>query len=244
MRALVLLAALPALAGAADPPAPDLPPPPPPPAVAATPAGAALPAPPVPGELLPPPPLPGDEVGVDPGTSPAAPVGAPARSRAGEGFGPFGLRFGVGVPDGLVAAFTYRPDRRVRLSAGPAWNWIAWGLQGGATVAPFTWAVTPTLGVDYGHYFSADLSRFQSDSAEMEQLLSDVRYDYVSVHLGLETGSQRSFAWYLRGGLSWVWARGGDEVRSTGTDGTVTTLRDAKVNLSIPTVSTGITVWF
>ena len=241
MRSLLLLVALaPVLAlaeapepGAAPPEAapaaaPELPPPPPPGEAEATPAQAAEAA--IPGDLPAPPPPPSSD--------------AP--------WPRFGLRLEAGAPDGAVAALLFRPVPWLRLSAGPAWNYLGWGLQVGAGWTPIRWAISPTVNVDYGHYFDADATkltdRFGSDTAKIEPLLRRVGYDYLSGQIGLEFGSQRGFAFYLRGGLSYFWTtiRGANESIANNADpgDPTVTVADPKIRAVIPSVKLGFQVFF
>ena len=87
---------------------------------------------------------------------PAAEAGPPRRCR---------------LPDGVTADLVCRPLPYLRLQAGPAWNYLACGMQGGVAVTPFRWAVSPVLEASYGHFFGADLNRvFKNVPAELQPL--------------------------------------------------------------------------
>jgi hypothetical protein len=195
-----------------------------------------------------------------PGAEPAGPAGLPppppppaqGPSPASERPLPLlGLQLGVGVPEGAVAALVYRPHPVLRLSAGPAWNYLGFGLQLGATVLPFRWAVSPTVSADYGHFFDAD-ARFIADRStgvppEVRPLLAKVGYDYVDGQLGLEVGSPRGLAFFLRGGIAYVWTtvRGTSEAVHTSSSGqAVVAVSDPRLRATIPTLKLGVLLAF
>jgi hypothetical protein len=132
---------------------------------------------------------------------PTAP--APARAPA------LGAALDLGVVDGLAASVLYRPWSPLRLRAGPAWNYVSWGVQAGVDVLPVRWAVTPALSIEATHHFDADLSRFvrasSGTSRQLAPLLRKVPYDGVSLLAGVEIGSQRGLSVSLRAGLGWIW---------------------------------------
>jgi hypothetical protein len=160
----------------------------------------------------------------------------------------YGLRLDVGVPDGAVAAFVYRPLPALRLSAGPAWNYLGWGVQVGVAFTPIRWAVSPTLSADYGHYFDADASFLASSAGvpeEVRPLLEKVGYDYLDAQLGLELGSPRGFSFFLRGGIAYLWTtvRGANQSISNA-GASVVTVADPRIRATIPTVKLGFLYFF
>ena len=72
--------------------------------------------------------------------------------------GRFGLLVDAGLPEGLAIGISYRPVRAIRLWAGPAWNYIAWGVHGGVALVPYSSIIAPSISVEAGHFFAADLS--------------------------------------------------------------------------------------
>jgi hypothetical protein len=118
-----------------------------------------------------------------------------------------GLRLGLGGPDGATASLVVRPLPSLRFHAGPAWNYLGWGVQGGVAVTPFRWAVSPVLEASFGHFFGADLNKVIKDiPAELQSLASDVGYDYLNGQVGLELGSPRGFTFSIGLGLSYLWS--------------------------------------
>jgi hypothetical protein len=164
----------------------------------------------------------------------------------------FGLRLDAGVPDGAVAALIYRPIPSLRASVGPTWNYLGYGFQVGAAWSPFRWAVSPTLSLDYGHYFNADASFLAKGSggapSDIQPLLKKVGYDYLDGQLGLEFGSQRGLTFYLRGGLAYLWTtiHGATEsISASGQAGTTrVVMADPRVRATIPTVKLGFMYFF
>lgn len=181
---------------------------------------------------------------------------APKPTRAEEAAGlrgdakpAWGLVVDAGFPEGGTVSLLFRPVPSVRFFAGPAWNWVGFGLQGGVAVAPWQLALTPVLSVEVGRYFSADASFLASESqgvpSEIAPLLDDVGYSYAAVHAGVEIGSQRGLVFSLRAGLSYLslQARGTATVTDADT-GTVVQFTDPKVRGTVPSLKLGVLFWF
>jgi hypothetical protein len=250
---LLLLLASPALADDPATPSPAAPPAPSATAVEATPATAA-PAPVQPPTEATPPPT------TAPVAAPVAPVAAtpppdeavPAPPPPPPSEAPlprFGLRLGAGVPDGATADFVYRPQRWLRLQAGPAWNYLAWGFQGGVAITPIRWAISPVVEVRYGHFFGVDLNqKFKSIDPELKPLVSDVGYDYVNGQLAFEFGSPRGFTFSLGIGLCWFWTSihgTATTVQNAGTPDEVTvTVTDPSLKAMLPSLRLGMLYYF
>jgi hypothetical protein len=117
----------------------------------------------------------------------------------------FGVMFDLGVPDGTVLSFVYRPVRVARFHAGLGYNGVSPGLRIGAALLPFGWG--PSLSADYGHYFEGDANglaeMFAGSTGEEGVLLEKVGYDYVNLRAGMEFGGDR-FTFFFRGGFTWV----------------------------------------
>ena len=117
----------------------------------------------------------------------------------------YGAMLDLGVPDGIVTSFVFRPIKMARVHAGLGYNGISPGLRLGAAFLPFGWG--PSLDLDYGHYFEGDanglVGLIAGANDEQSELLSSVGYDYVNLRAGMELGGDR-FTFFARGGLSWV----------------------------------------
>jgi hypothetical protein len=205
--------AAPVAPAAAEPGVPDAPSPSTPPrqdeATAVTPPAAALATEPLPA---PPPPPP-----------PAAP------------FPRFGFAIGAGFPQAASLDFLFRPLPWLRLSAGPSWDYVGWGLHGGVVLSPIRWAISPTLGVEGGRFFELDVNKFaKSVDAELQPLIRRVQVQYVATTLGLEFGSQRGFAFSLRAGLAWLQVDSHGTGQFTGSGGTAGQ-NDAVITVTNPT---------
>lgn len=184
-------------------------------------------------------------------------VAAPLAARAAEAPLPppprqarepmLGLRLELGVPEGATVALLFRPAPAFRLWAGPSWNVVAWGLQGGVAVVPFQLAVSPVLSAEVGHYFDADLTHFVKPSsgapAEVQPLLRSAGYTYVAGHLGVELGSQRGLTFTVQGGLAYVVARPGGTYTTT-SGGSQVTFRDPRFRATAPSVKLGLQYLF
>jgi hypothetical protein len=164
---------------------------------------------------------------------------------------PFGVLLDLGFPEGASVSAVYRPVPEVRLFAGPAWNVVAFGIQGGVVLVPWHLGISPVLSVEGGRYFARDASFLAGTASgvprEVEPLLHDVVYDYAALHLGLEVGSRDAVALTLRAGLAYVSlrARGTTTVTSE-SDGSTTTVtfRDPYLRGTIPSVKLGLQLWF
>ena len=164
----------------------------------------------------------------------------------------FGADLQIGVPEGVAASAVFRPVSAIRLWAGPAWNYVGWGLQGGATFVPWQLGVSPLLSVEGGRYFSADASFLARSSSsgvpqELEPLLKHVSYDYAAVHVGIEIGSRDAFAFSIRAGLAYVsaTASGTATTSGTSTSGAYTlSFTDPHIRGTVPSVKLGVQLWF
>lgn len=175
-------------------------------------------------------------------------VGAEAPPARGSSADPrLGIAVDVGAPAGASVALAFRPTRAFRIFAGPAWNYVAWGVQGGIAIVPWRLAVAPALSAEVGHYFGADLTDFVGVSsgapAGTEPLLRDVDVTYAAAHLGVEIGAQRGLAFSLRAGLAYLTASSKGSADASGS-GSQVTLRDPRVRATAPSVKLGIQYFF
>jgi hypothetical protein len=191
---------------------------------------------------------------VAPDRAAAGATSAPGRAPSPPGTGLrrrdplYGVSLGAGIPDLVNANFLVRPVPWLRLSAGPSWGVVAWGMQGGVAFAPWDGPVTPTLSFQAGTLFNTDLNRFvkvQGESVQnIKPLLSKVDYRYLASDLGLEFGSQRGLSFFLRLGLSVVFMKAHGTVVNTSSDGTKVTVRDPSLTAWMPSMSLGFQYWF
>ncbi len=162
-----------------------------------------------------------------------------------------GMQLDVGLPGAAGATLVYRPQWWLRVDGGLAYDYVGYGARGGIKVAPFRSAVTPTLGIDVGHFFTGDASALAAtDDANQQALLKNAVYDFASAHLGLELGSQRRFSFYIRGGISYVSASAQGEVLSAllneqlAESMLVARVGDARLRAVLPSASVGFNVFF
>lgn len=176
----------------------------------------------------------------------SAPAAAPAAGR--RGLPRLGVSAGGGFPDLVNANVLFRPLPWLRLYAGPSWSYVSWGVQGGVVLAPWNAFVTPTLSLQAGKLFGADLRRYvrsESQSAQnLKALLGDVSFEYLAGDLGLELGSPRGLAFFLRLGLSFAAIDGKGTTTRTSSDGTRVTLRDPSLRAWMPSAKLGVQYWF
>jgi hypothetical protein len=162
-----------------------------------------------------------------------------------------GMQLDLGLPGAAGATLVYRPMWWLRVDGGLAYDYVGYGARAGLKLAPKRGFVTPTLGVDAGHFFTGDASELMptSDPA-MQQLLREAVYDFASAHLGLEIGSQRRFSFYLRGGISYVAATANGAALTAALDEQLTDtmlvarVGDAKLRAVLPSASVGFNVFF
>jgi hypothetical protein len=190
-------------------------------------------------------PVRGEEFGPGP-----AGVEAATKARESRSFSRLGLLVDAGFPEGGAVSVVYRPVPQIRLSAGPAWSVVAFGVQAGVTLVPWHLGISPVLSLEGGRYFAPDASFLARNSSgipeEIEPLLHDVTYDYAALHVGIEIGTRDAFALSLRAGLARVWleARGTTTVTDSGGSGTIVTFSDPSLRGTLPSVKLGLQLWF
>jgi hypothetical protein len=116
----------------------------------------------------------------------------------------FGAMLDLGVPDGTMLSFVYRPIEMARFHAGAGYNGISPGLRLGGVFLPFGWG--PALEIDYGHYFEGDangVAGLFGDTGEGSVVLESIGYDYVNFRGGMDFGGER-FTFFAHGGISWL----------------------------------------
>lgn len=153
-----------------------------------------------------------------------------------------------GFPGGLGVSLLVRPTWFVRGHAGATYNLLGPGLRIGATLVPFQSPIVPAVSLEYGHAFEANAgalaSKFGTLTPLEKTLLRRVGYDYLSLQVGIETGSQRRFAWFLRAGLGWVWTRVRDFNQAVQSQNPLLESTDPKIRVVVPAVNTGFYLFF
>lgn len=186
-------------------------------------------------------------------TPPVTPVdteGTPSSETSPKKDRQFGAMLDLGVPDGTMLSFVYRPIRMARFHAGAGYNGISPGLRIGGAFLPF--GAGPSISLDYGHYFEGDangiIGMFGGDSREGRVLLESVGYDFVNLRAGVDLGGDR-FTFFARGGVSWVRTTihqfdalldPPDSSQSANT--TITITEDPVLNLFAPSLQLGFIV--
>jgi hypothetical protein len=162
----------------------------------------------------------------------------------------YGAMLDLGLPDGVMASFVFRPIAQARLHAGLGYNGISPGLRIGGSVLPFGWG--PSIDLAYGHYFEGDANGLVSmvggvNEADSE-LLSSVGYDYLNLRAGMELGGDR-FTFFARGGFSWVHTTIHNidsllDTKDASTNGntTITIPKDPVLNAFAPSLQLGFIV--
>jgi len=195
--------------------------------------------------------------GAAPATAAKLPVSTSTPADEGNGSGKpdgpplLGVMLDGGFPDGIGASVLVRPIWFARFHAGGTYNFLGPGLRTGVTLVPFHFPIVPTASFEYGHAFQADAGRLASLfgrlSATEKTLLKKVGYDYLSLQVGIETGSQTGFVWFTRAGVSWVWTRARNfqqAVQPTVPAGVTVTSTDPKIRVLTPSINTGFNLYF
>jgi hypothetical protein len=119
----------------------------------------------------------------------------------------FGVSLDGGFPDFAGISAVWRPWRMLRLHGGVLYNGAAPGLRAGVSFVPFDFFITPALTAEYGHFFGGD-GNFLAEGLSLDtggalgDVLDNLQYTFVNVHLGLEMGLPNRFVLYLRAGLT------------------------------------------
>jgi hypothetical protein len=198
-----------------------------------------------------PPPAPAAETATPAADAAAAVAAATSEPEAGARRLPlprWGIAIGAGFPDFANASLMFRPWRALRLYAGPAWNYFAWGVQGGVAVAPWNWWITPVLSLEAGKFRPSNLGSLidddDEDAAQVKPLVERVDYSYAALDLGFEIGSPRGFALALRFGLSHVNIGAKGTGSSSEDDGSSVSLRDPKFRGTLGSAKLDLQYWF
>jgi len=177
--------------------------------------------------------------------APAAPVPPPPAPAARPPV--LGLQLGLGFPDGAALSAVYRPWYFLRLNAGPTYNYLAYGVQGGATLVAAHFPITPTLTGEGGYFFpgnvNARLAHFNINApAGIQPLLTDAGYSYLSTQLGFEVGAPDTFVFFLRFGLAWLYPKA-TGVASSQSNTTSITVNGLQGRIAIPTANLGFIIY-
>jgi len=163
-----------------------------------------------------------------------------------------------GIPDGVGASAIFRPMTWLRLSAGGAYNFVAFGFRGGVSVVPLYMPFSPSLNVDVGHFLGGDATpilqtAFQGTGYAVPDspVLKQVAYDYADATLGLEFGLPKTFTIFLRLGVAYIRStlHGFEQLvqeaaGQPGAPDTTITAQDPTITLTAPSLKLGLIVYF
>lgn len=150
------------------------------------------------------------------------------------------LSLEAGFPAGGAASLTFRPWPWLRLNAAVLENVISPGVRAGVTLAPFHFAVAPTLTGEVGHYFKGDANGVAREVFGAGFIpnagFSRFGYDFANAQLGLELGNPDRVVVFVRGGLSYV---------QTSLTGLVPSAQTQALQLRLvaPSANLGVTVY-
>ncbi len=161
----------------------------------------------------------------------------------------WGLAIDAGLPEGAAVSLAFRPVPKIRFWAGPAWNYVSWGLQGGITAVVMRSVITPIISAEGGRYFKTDVSFLARNSQgvpeELKPLLANMGSWYAAAHVGVEAGNPRGLSMSLRAGISYMVldSRGTATFTDQGT-GVVVTMTNPRVRGAMPSLKLGVQYWF
>jgi len=253
MRVVPIAAALWAAHALAQSPAPAAPTPTPAPSTSSS-SSSMGPAAPAPSSSAGPAASPSSSAYTAPTPTPVSTPPAPAELPTN-----WGIMLEGGIPDGVGASAIFRPMTWLRLSAGGAYNFVAFGFRGGVSVVPFYFPFSPSLNLDVGHFLGGDATpilatAFQRTGYDVPNsaLLKQVAYDYADATLGLEFGLPKTFTIFLRMGFSYIRTtlHGFEELVQQSAAGagnppdTSITAQDPTITLTAPSLKLGLIVYF
>jgi len=175
----------------------------------------------------------------------AAPI--PGEPGSGEALLPrLGMAIDAGLPGGAGVVLQARLLDALRIDAGPMWSGVGFGLKGGLVLAPVRAALSPSLELEGGYGFRADLSflaRSRDVPAELRPVLAHASYWYASALLGLDIGSARGTSFFVRAGVSRLEVRAPGTAKTSSGGGTLE-IGDSTLRATIPCAKLGVQFWF
>lgn len=167
-----------------------------------------------------------------------------------KGLPAFGVSVDAGVPDFLGVNVVYRPLSFLRLQGGVLTNGLGLGARAGVSLVPFNFVVSPSLTLEYGHYFESDGRTFARavgvNLGQAEPALARLSYGFANAHLGLELGSPERFQFSLRVGLSYLntaLTGSGDLLEQASGDPTIRA-DDLRLHGALPSLKLGFLFFF
>lgn len=146
-----------------------------------------------------------------------------------------GATLDCGIPDGAGLGLIVKPYWYwLGVSGAATFNGFAPGVRGGIKFDPVRFAIRPTINIEAGHSFNADLSNIAKGD------FPKVNYSYANFHLGAEFGSNNGFSFFVHGGPSIINIQTENFQKSVDSNLTVS---NPKANLwAVPTAKLGF-VW-
>lgn len=113
-----------------------------------------------------------------------------------------GFQFDVGLPEGATAGAVVSPYFYwLKVSGSVTNNYLAWGGRVGVTVDPIKFPVGPSFTTELGTTNRFDMSTLVGTK------LPEASFNYVNLLLGLEIGSPNRVRFFVRAGMTYLWAR-------------------------------------
>ncbi len=147
-----------------------------------------------------------------------------------------GVQFDVGLPEGVTAGAILSPHFYwLKVSGSVTNNYLAWGGRVGATIDPIKFAVGPSFTTEVGTTNRFDMSTLVGTK------LPETSYNYVNLLIGLEIGSPNRVRFFVRAGMTYLWAQAHDYNSSVGNSNLQISDPRARIWLA-PTFKLGFTV--
>jgi|GEM_PF-1131454 len=162
----------------------------------------------------------------------------------------YGIRLGVGAPDGLGAMALIHPRPWLRVHVGGTRNQLGTSVHGGVDLLPIQLFLSPVLGLAYGHAFDMDyeglLTRLHGKPTSAGTAIRRVDMDQVSATLGLEFSPWRPVTFFGGVGISYGFIRVADPkafIREAEEDPEITST-PLHLGISTPVARLGVILYF
>ena len=162
----------------------------------------------------------------------------------------FGMSLEAGAPGGVGASVLVQPWRWLRVHVGSARNTLGLGVRAGASLIPLDLFVSPSLDLEYGHYFNADysklLTQLHGQPTTPATRIRDVGYDQLTASLGLGFSPSRRVTLFGNVGISYwsIRVKDAESFISEAVDDPDLTARPLTLSLTSPAIKLGLIVYF
>lgn len=159
-----------------------------------------------------------------------------------------GFRSDIGVPDGLGFSLAYRFVKFWQMEIGGTTTLVGAGVRVGTTMF-LPYYISPLINVEYGHQWVGDANKlvtlFGAPDPKVS-LLSNIEYDYVNLHGGLQFGNPNWAMIFIHIGYSYVWGNtnGLQKFIQERASRETVTANEATAKIWAPSIKAGIQLYF